>query len=280
MNRIRQSADYTSQADACSEDAHSRDVCPEFELSFDINSALFSPATSDSPQAVFAPLHYEPKYPYPLIVWLHGPGGDQRQLLRIMPMISLRNYLAVAPQGILTQPQEDYRWEQTTAHIDQAEQRIFDSIESVTGKYNFSHRKIFLAGFDCGGTMALRVAMNNPSRFAGAISLGGPFPQGPFPQGPFPQGPFPRGQQPLGNLAAARRLPVFLAAGRKSKTYAEAHVCSDLRLLHSAGISITLRQYPCAQEISPQMLQDVDRWIIEQITTTTPSVAEAGESRK
>ena len=255
MNRIRQSADYTSQAD----------VCSEFELSFDINSAIFSPATSDSPQAVFAPLHYAPKYPYPLIVWLHGPGGDQRQLLHIMPMISLQNYLAVAPQGILTQPQEDYRWEQTTAHIDQAEQRIFDSIESVAGKYNFSQRKIFLAGFDCGGTMALRVAMNSPSRFAGAISL---------------CGPFPSGQQPLGNLAAARRLPVFLAAGRKSKTYAEARVCSDLRLLHSAGIPITLRQYPCAQEISPQMLQDVNRWIIEQITAPTQSVAKADEYRK
>lgn len=259
MNRIRQSADIPAQADIRPEDARA-----EFESSFDIHSAMFSPATSDSPQAVFAPLHYEPKYAYPLLVWLHGPGNDQRQLLRIMPIVSLRNYLAVAPQGILTQPQEDYRWNQTTSHIDQAEQRIFDSIESVGEKYNFSSRKIFLAGFDCGGTMALRVAMNNPSRFAGAISLGGSF---------------PTGQKPFGNLAAARRLPVFLAAGRKSKTYVEEHVCSDLRLLHSAGIPITLRQYPCAQEIAPQMLQDMDRWIIEQITAPTQSVAEADECR-
>ncbi len=265
MNRIRQSADCPSQVDACSENAQSLDNRCEFESSFDIISALFMPTTSDCPRAVFAPLHYEPKYAYPLIVWLHGPGGDQRQLLRIMPVLSLRNYLAVAPQGILSRPREDYRWDQTASHIDRAEQRIFDSIESVAEKYHFSRGKIFLAGFDCGGTMALRVAMNNPSRFAGAISLGGPF---------------PRGQHPLGNLVAARRLPVFLAAGRKSKTYAEPHVCSDLRLLHSAGIPITLRQYPCAQEITPQMLQDVDRWIIEQITAPTQSVAEADEYSK
>ena len=43
-------------------------------------------------------------------------------------------------------------------------------------------------------------------------------------------------------------------------------VCDDLRLLHTAGMSITLRLYPCAHELSPQMLSDVDRWIIEQIT--------------
>ncbi len=260
MNRIRQSADCPAQVDSCSED-----ICSEFVSSFEINSATFSPATSDCPRAVFAPLHYEPKYAYPLIVWLHGPGIDQRQLLRIMPVISLRNYVAVAPQGILTQPREDYSWEQTTSHIDQAEQRIFESIESAAEKYNFSRRKIFLAGFDCGGTMALRVAMNNPQRFAGAISL---------------CGHFPCGQKPFGNLAAARRMPVFLAAGRKSEAYTESQVCSDLRLLHSAGISITLRQYPYAQEIAPQMLQDMDRWIIEQITAPTQSVAETDEYSK
>lgn len=255
MNRIRQSADRPAQAD----------ICSEFESSFDLSSALFSPATSDSPQAVFAPLHYEPNYAYPLLVWLHGPGNDQQQLLRIMPIISLRNYLAVAPQGILTQPQEDYRWLQTVRHIGQSEQRIFDSIKSVAEKYSFSRRKIFLAGFDCGGTMALRVAMNNPGRFAGVISL---------------CGQFPRGHKPFGNLAAARHMPVLLAAGRKSEAYTEPDVCADLRLLHSAGISVDLRQYPCGQEIAPQMLQDVDRWIIEQITAPGRTHEKTDANRK
>ena len=39
-----------------------------------------------------------------------------------------------------------------------------------------------------------------------------------------------------------------------------------LRLFHAAGLSIVLRQYPCGQELTEQMLRDVDRWIIEQIT--------------
>ena len=255
MNRTRQSADCPAQAD----------ICSEFESSFNLSSALFSPTTSDSPRAVFAPLHYEPNYAYPLLVWLHGWGNDQQQLLGIMPIISLRNYLAVAPQGILSQPQEDYRWSQTVRHIDQAEQRIFDSIESAAEKYHFSRRKIFLAGFDCGGTMALRVAMNNPGRFAGAASL---------------CGQFPRGHKPFGNLATVRRMPVFLAVGRKSKAYPEPDVCADLRLLHSAGISVDLRQYPCGQEISPQMLQDIDRWIIEQVTAASQSTAKTDETKK
>ena len=53
-----------------------------------------------TPHALFVPMHYEPNYAYPLLVWLHGPGDDERQLQRVMPLISLRNYMAVGPRGV------------------------------------------------------------------------------------------------------------------------------------------------------------------------------------
>ena len=104
-------------------------------------------------------------------------------------------------------------------------------------------------------SMALRIALNHPSRFAGVLSL---------------CGAFPTGRTPFGNLVAARQLPIFLATGRGSQEYPATQVCDDLRLLHTAGLSITLRQYPCGHELMPQMLTDVDRWIIEQITQPRP----------
>ena len=47
----------------------------------------------------FAPLHYEPNYSYPLIVWLHGPHNNELELKQIMPLVSMRNYVAAAPRG-------------------------------------------------------------------------------------------------------------------------------------------------------------------------------------
>ena len=47
----------------------------------------------------FVPKHYEPRYAYPLLVLFHGRGGDEQQLLRIMPQLSNRNYVAVALRG-------------------------------------------------------------------------------------------------------------------------------------------------------------------------------------
>ena len=220
--------------------------------------------SSDTSHTLFAPLHYEPGYSYPLIVWLHGPGNDERQLVRIMPLVSMRNYVAVSPRG-LPMPEisqsthsatahsvaRGFTWSQSEAHIQVAQKRIFDCIHTAKQKFNIAPHRVFLAGFDCGGTMAFRVAMDHPERFAGVLSLGGAFPQG---------------RTPFRNLTSIRRLPVFLAVGRDSEVYSPEAACHDLRLFHSAGMSITLRQFPFGHELAPQMLADIDRWVIDQIT--------------
>lgn len=230
-----------------------------------VDSASFSIGEVDFPHALFAPLHYAPGYAYPLIVWLHGCGSDERQLQRVMPQLSMQNHVAVAPRGIAMPDageagRERYSWMQSDEHIQHAEQRVFDAIELAGRKYHVHSRRVFLAGFDAGGTMAMRIALSHPSRFAGVLSL---------------CGEFPTGRTPFSNLVAARRLGIFLATGRGSQEYPAAKVCDDLRLLHTAGLSITLRQYPCGHELMPQMLSDVDRWIIEQITQPQPATVES-----
>ena len=229
----------------------------------DVQSALFSLPSHDPTKALFAPLHYESGYAYPLIVWLHGHGGDERQLLRVMPLVSMRNYVAAAPRGTIVSaagnsPRECFGWQQSEEHVQEAEQRIFDSVELAAQRFHVDRRRIFLAGFDSGGTMAFRVALNQPSPFAGVLSLGGCF---------------PTGRTPLAKLTESRRLPIFMAVGRYSSSYQPAAVCDDLRLLHAAGLSITLREYPCGHELTPQMLTDVDRWIMDQLASS-PSVAQ------
>jgi len=242
MNRIEHSPRVTGRALS--------------KATFRGQSTLFAPSARDSSYALFAPLHYEPKYAYPLLVWLHARGSEgERQLPSIMWGISTRNYVAVAPRGLLCGNAEAatcYDWPQGEDEIEEAELRVFQSIAAATRQWNVARRRIFLAGFGSGGTMAFRVALDHPSHFAGVLSI---------------CGRFPRGHNPLSQLIEARRLPVLLAVGRDSQDYSPAEACDDLRLFHTAGMSIALRQYPCGQQLTPQMLRDVDRWIIEQITT-------------
>ncbi|NUQ62424.1 MAG: dienelactone hydrolase family protein [Pirellulales bacterium] len=233
--------------------------------SFSIESGLFG-AAHDSSRSIFAPMHYEPRYAYPLLVWLHGTGGEERQLMRIMPMVSMRNYVAVAPRGLIA-PQSStdrpqYGWPQSPDYIEAAEQRVLDAVEAARQRFTIHPKRVFLAGFDCGGTMAFRVAMDCPRQFAGVLSIGGAF---------------PRLYNPFHQLADSRRIPVFLAIGRDSTVYPPEQACDDLRLFHAAGMSVTLRQYPSGHQLTPQALRDVDRWIMEQITAA-PGGVEVGRN--
>ncbi|HEY4308127.1 MAG TPA: alpha/beta hydrolase-fold protein [Pirellulales bacterium] len=227
-----------------------------------VESASYSTikTTTDQPVTIFAPVHYETNYAYPLVVWLHGPGENEHQLKRIMPLVSLRNYVGVAVRGTTTcstaSGRTGFAWAQSQPHTALAEQRVLDAINFIQGRFNVSSRRVFLAGFDCGGTMALRLALAHPRWFAGVLSLAGEFPVG---------------GAPLSRLPEARRVPLFLACGRDSQRYPSAIVCDNLKLLHSAGMDLTLREYPGGHEISPQMLSDVDRWIMDIVTGASGS---------
>jgi phospholipase/carboxylesterase len=248
MNRIQ------SLSAALGEITFREPVAPE------LGAAQFTPARDESPLALFAPLHYERNYAYPLVVWLHGPSDDENQLKRIMPLVSMRNYAAVAVRGTRRADRvagkAGYRWSQEQGDVMLAEQRVFDAIDAARRRFHVSPRRIFLAGFDCGGTMAFRLAMDHPHQFAGVLSL---------------CGAFPAGRGALRSLADARRVPIFLACGRDSQHYSSEAVCEHLKLFHSAGLHVALRQYPCGQELSPAMLADVDRWIMEQIAAPVVS---------
>jgi phospholipase/carboxylesterase len=228
-------------------------------------AATFTPVLEGAPCALFAPLHYESNYAYPLLIWLHGPDDDETQLKRIMPLLSMRNYVSAAPRGTLESRRQGrrrqlYAWGDTSADVAQAEQSVFESIAAARRRFHVHPLRVFLGGFDCGGTMAFRLAMLHPDRFTGVLSLGGPFPGGSC----------------LRRLPEARQLNLFIAAGATSEHYRAERVCDDLRLLHCAGMRITLRHYPCGHAVTSDMLADMNRWMMELITT--PVAAECAES--
>jgi phospholipase/carboxylesterase len=209
-----------------------------------------APARHESPNCLLAPLHYEPNYAYPLLVWLHGPEGDEREIKRIVPLISLRNYVSVAVRGPATE-RRGFAWPETADAILAAESRIEEAVAQARQKFSIHAGRIYLTGYGAGGTMGLRLALRRPDRYAGAASLAGQFPQG---------------HAPLSRLTAIRQSRLLIMHCRDSQNYPIDRVCQELALFHAAGLAVTLRQYPCGDELTTQMLSDLDIWLMEQVT--------------
>ncbi len=207
--------------------------------------------TGDCPR-LFLPLHYEPNYKYPLIVWLHSGGDDSAQLLRVMPGISLRNYVGVAPAGNLGNPAQGNQWSQSPSGISAAVERVSQAIDHAQIKTSIRPDRVFLAGYGNGGTMALRVGFELSHLVAGVLSFNGPFPQG---------------MTPLRDWMSCRKVPLFWSHGRKSEEFCEGKLCDQLKLLHIAGFNVTLRQYPHGDELPATALSDANRWIMESISS-------------
>ena len=88
MNRVQLTSTFES-------------ILPEDPLEPNVEQAVYSAVKGDNPCAVFAPMHYEPNYAYPLVVWLHGAGGSERELPEIMCNVSPQNYIGIAFRGTL-----------------------------------------------------------------------------------------------------------------------------------------------------------------------------------
>lgn len=216
--------------------------------------------TQSPAYSLFTPLHYERRYAYPLLVWLHGKASSERELRQLMPHVSVRNYVATAPRGTMAARESgrSFTWDQSSASIGEASERVRQCIDAAAHRFHVNSQRVFIAGNGHGGTMALRLALQHPEWFAGAVSLGGPM---------------PTGHAPLNRVKAARGLPLMLASCRESQDCPPARVADDLRLLHSAGFSLALRQYPGEHELTTVMLADMDRWLMEQVCPSTAGAA-------
>jgi phospholipase/carboxylesterase len=211
------------------------------------------PAPQGWPLLTFLPTGYEPNYPYPLLVFLHGHGSSEEQVLRLAPRLSRRNYICIALRGPHTLDPRDgrltYTWGdgQNDAAV---EEYVLHAIAQTRRYYHVHSERIYLAGFREGATLAYRLGLTFPERFAGVISL---------------NGCLPRHGGPLLRLPDVRSLRVLIGHGIANAVVPLGMARSDHRLFYTAGLDVRLRTYATTHRIHPDMLRDIDKWIMERI---------------
>jgi phospholipase/carboxylesterase len=205
----------------------------------------------EQPIRTFLPIAYEPNYPYPLLVFFHGYGGNEEQILRLAPNMSRRNYVCIALRGPIAlgpcqDGQDGFSWGADAPYDEALEEYVIHAILQTRRHYHIHSERIFLAGFCEGATLAYRLGLTHPEKFGGVVSL---------------NGTMPRQGAPLFRLPELRQLRVLIGHGIANPAVPLTLARRDFRLLYSAGLDVRLATYPTTHRVHHDMLRDVDRWI-------------------
>jgi phospholipase/carboxylesterase len=203
------------------------------------------------PIRTFLPAGYEPRYPYPLLVFFHGHGGNEEQILRLAPRLSRRNYISIGLRGPVSAGSREcgakgYAWG-GSAYLSLLEDYLVRAVQQTRRTYHVHSERIYLAGFAEGATLAYRLGLDLAGKVAGVISF---------------NGAMPRHQRPLLRLPEARALRVFIGHGIANSVVPLSLARADARLLASAGLPVAMHTYPTNHRLHPHMLRDLNRWII------------------
>lgn len=214
------------------------------------------PAVQGRPVRTFLPTDYQPRYAYPLVVLFHGNGSSEESVGRLAPRVSRRNYIAISLRGPHSlgkraDGREAFSWSGDTEDVN-LEEYVVSAVEQTRRTYHVHSERVFLAGICEGAEVAYRIGLGMADQIAGIIALNGQIPMA--------------SGLPLFRLGAVRNLPVLIGHGLQNARLPYAAAQKDFRLLYAAGANVQLLGYDTDHRIHPNMLRDVNRWIMGGVT--------------
>ena len=140
-----------------------------------------APANEVMPYRLFVPKAYDGSKPFPLVVALHGLGGNEGSFFesyerRLLPLAEKHGYIVVAPLG--------YRVDgfygsaigtdataRQTANL--SEQDVMETLRLVRAQYRVDDRRIYLMGHSMGGIGTWAIGAKYPEIWAALAPFAG-----------------------------------------------------------------------------------------------------------
>lgn len=195
----------------------------------------------------------------PVIVFLHGVGGNETNLMPQFTGVDarLRVFSVRAPiqRSVNAFGWFDVRFEpDPIINADQAESSrvsLIAFLERVVTEYNLEPRQVYLVGFSQGAIIGASLALTRPDLVAGLVMLSGRV--------------LPEIAPLLAPPRSLSELPVFVAHGCFDSKLPIRHAHATSALLSSLGVKLTYREYVMGHEIGEDEISEVNMWLSNQL---------------
>ena len=201
------------------------------------------------PYRVYVPSNYDASKKYPLVVLLHGAGGDETNFIEsyggLWPKLAEQHgYILASVSG--RGPVTGYSKESG------GEQDVLDVTNLVKSRYNIDAARVYLGGHSMGGAGTWRVGLTYAERFAGLIPIAGS------------SAAVTTGYEAV--LKAGKPMPVMMVCGDKDALVAVAGCRTAAEKAKAMSAPLKYAEYAGADHLSVAVVSvpDIFDWLDAQ----------------
>jgi len=198
---------------------------------------------------------------HPTIIAFHGWGANALDLLGLAPYVAEGRFAMLCPQGpieVPIGPVLGYGWYQIAmgappdlAQVQAAAEAADRFVKAALERYPIDRRKLVLLGFSQGGSMAYKLGLREPQRFAAMVGISSWFP--------------PQLASQLATNDSLAQLPTLIQHGRADDLVDIARARESVEALRALKVPLTYREYDCGHEITGEGLADLSQFLSEKV---------------
>jgi phospholipase/carboxylesterase len=200
----------------------------------------------------------EPGTPHPLLIALHGYGGNKRQMMREARQMAPPDFAVASLQGPhqhLKDPREQggplryaFGW-LTNFHpeesIDLHHRALLDLMDTLIGERIADRERVFLLGFSQSCALNYRFAFSHTDRLRGVAGICGGLP----------------GDWETSERYSDTPASVLHLSGERDEFYPPERVRDYALRLGTRAADVETKSYHAGHEISPAMHRHIRRWL-------------------
>jgi phospholipase/carboxylesterase len=209
----------------------------------------------------------------PLLVLLHGVGGNEEAMLSLAPAVDPR-FLVISARGPIVLGPRSFGWFHVTftaqgPAIDAGEAAaswaaIARFVDEAVATYGADPARVYLAGFSQGAIMGLATLLTAPARVAGVVAMSGRL--------------LPEVLPHAAPAAALEGRPVLIVHGTDDQKLGIQYARSARETLARFPLRLDYRELPMGHAMTTESVAEVARWLTARLAEPG-AVAEPSASR-